>query len=494
MRVIVLVLFLLLIFSFLYGAVITIGPNKEILVDGKPFFPIMQWLQSRSRMADEKQYGINVFVGQGDSSTALQYCDEAKLQGVWAVPSWDASQVDSVKNHPALLGWVFGDEPDLQSNQVPPSAIQTQYNEIKSKDPNHITFLTLTAGFYSEFSLPAWMGGSDAYYYEYPKYTDVIGFDLYPIYGWCRVDWVYRVGNACDELKNKYGKGQKSLYTWIECAKTSGQWCDISSREPDDGPYDYEIKCEIWHAIVKGANAIGYFTHSWECPGYTQWCVSTSQGEMLKKENAKITALTNVLCSSNSSLNITKNVVGVGGGNGRVDILAKEYGGNLYIIAVNVINITGTADTQQVTFTVPGLSGTIQVYDEGRSINPSGNSFTDTFTKTNPVHIYVISSSSSSGGGVNPLDTIRVYPNPFKIGEGKTLKIDNITPPNVKLKIYTSNGETIRELNENEFNNLGYILWDGKDSGGKEVSAGIYYYVVEDENGNKKTGKIGVNK
>jgi len=206
MRVIVLVLFLLLIFSFLYGAVITIGPNKEILVDGKPFFPIMQWLQSRSRMADEKQYGINVFVGQGDSSTALQYCDEAKLQGVWAVPSWDASQVDSVKNHPALLGWVFGDEPDLQSNQVPPSAIQTQYNEIKSKDPNHITFLTLTAGFYSEFSLPAWMGGSDAYYYEYPKYTDVIGFDLYPIYGWCRVDWVYRVGNACDELKNKYGK------------------------------------------------------------------------------------------------------------------------------------------------------------------------------------------------------------------------------------------------------------------------------------------------
>jgi hypothetical protein len=66
------------------AATVTIGANKEVVLDGKPFFPIMQWVQNASLMASEKQYGFNTFVGQGDNSTALQYCDEAKKQGVYA--------------------------------------------------------------------------------------------------------------------------------------------------------------------------------------------------------------------------------------------------------------------------------------------------------------------------------------------------------------------------------------------------------------------------
>jgi len=33
----------------------------------------------------------------------------------------------------------------------------------------------------------------------------------------------------------------------------------------------------VWQAITKGAKAIGYFTHSWECDGYTQFCLSAEQ-------------------------------------------------------------------------------------------------------------------------------------------------------------------------------------------------------------------------
>ena len=484
---------------FAFGAV-TVGSNKEILVNGKAFFPIMQWAQSRGSMATQKQYGFNTFVGQGDSSTALQWCDAARAQGMYGVPSWNSAQVDSVKNHEALMGWVFGDEPDLQSNAVLPSAIQTQYDDIKSRDPGHLAFLTLTAGFYSELSLPAWMSGSDANYYEYPKYADCIGFDLYPIYGWCKPEWLPRMGKACDELKNKYAKGTRPLYTWIECCRTSGKWCNNASRGlPDDGPYDYEVKCQIWDAIAQGANAIGYFTHSWE-PSYTQFAISTAQGEMLKAEHAKITALSDVLCSADTAKTVTKSAKAVSAGNdGVINIKAKEYLGNIYLIAVNIVNITGAAETQQGTFNVPGLAGgTVAVYGENRSITAAGTSFSDTFTKTDNVHIYVINGSPTTSGNngtsSNPLVNIKAYPNPFKIEAGRTVKITQISAPDVKVRIHDSIGNIVRELYEKDFNNLGFVQWDGKDTAGNNIPGGVYYYIAEDTSGNRKTGRIAVTK
>ncbi|HMD67306.1 MAG TPA: hypothetical protein VKF42_00410, partial [Chitinivibrionales bacterium] len=355
-----------------FGATMTIGPNKEVLLNGAPFFPIFTWLQNAPLIATEKTYGINTFVGQGDNSTALDYCNAAQAQGVYAVPSWDSGEAASVKTHPAMLGWVFGDEPDLQGNDVTPSAIRTQYNAIKAADPAHITFLTITSGFYSGDALPAWMNNSDSMYYSYPKYTDLIGFDYYPVYGWCRPDWIYKVPGAQDELVNKYCGGTKSTYQWIECVKTSGQWCSIPSRGTYDGPYPNEITDEVWLAIIKGANAIGYFTHSWKCPGYSQCCLSDSQIAMLKKVNGRITALTGALCGPDSKIAVTVQSNDL---KGNIEFRAKEYGGSLYIITAQVINLSGSKDTQQATITVPGLTGSITVYDENRTITPAGTSF-----------------------------------------------------------------------------------------------------------------------
>jgi hypothetical protein len=371
------------------ASTITIGANNEVLVDGKPFFPIMEWLQNAWRIADESSYGINTFVGQGDNSSALEYCDSAKAHNVYAVPSWNAAEVNSVKSHSAMLGWVFGDEPDLQGNKVPPSAIHSQYDSIKANDPGHAAFLTITSGFYSGDAIPAWMNGNDSMYYRYPLYTDLIGFDYYPVYGWCRPDWIYKVGGSQDELVNKYTKGQKSTYQWIECAKTSSQWCSIPSRGVDDGPYDYEIKDEVWLAIAHGANAIGYFTHSWKCPGtaYSQLCLNDTLVAMLKKVNSQITALTNVLCAADSKAAIA---VQLTDSKGSVAFKAKDYNGALYLIAANVIEIAGAKDTQQAKFTVPAINGTVQVYGESRTIIPSGTFFSDMFTKTDPVHIYIV--------------------------------------------------------------------------------------------------------
>jgi hypothetical protein len=453
-----------------FGASVTFGPNNEVLVDGKQFFPIMTWLQNGSRIATEKGYGINTFVGQGDNSTSLAYCNAAQAQGAYAVPSWNAGEVASVKSHPAMLGWVFGDEPDLSSNKVTPSAIRLHYDSIKAVDQTHPAFLTITTGFYSGDGLPAWMNGSDSMYYSYPKYTDLIGFDYYPVYGWCRPDWVYKVGDSQNELVTKYTSNRKSTYQWIECVNTAGQWCSIPSRGTDDGPYPYEITDEVWLAIVNGANAIGYFTHSWKCPGYSQCCISDSQIAMLKQVNGRITALTGPLCSPDSKIAVT---VQGSDTKGKIEFCAKEFGGSLYVIAASVINLTGARDTQQATITVPGLRGTVTVFDENRTITAAGSSFSDKFVKTDPAHVYVVNAGLAVGfdktAGDAPSFSVVKH-----VGYGPTVNF--FAPPGLsrEIKIYCCSGVLLRTIAVN----TGAAVWDCADSKGTKLGAGVYYAAV----------------
>jgi|GEM_PF-2950996 hypothetical protein len=458
-----------------FGATVTIGPDKEVMLNGKPFFPIMTWLQNASSIATEKTYGINTFVGQGDGSTALAYCNEAQNQGVYAVPSWNAAQASSVAAHPAMVGWVFGDEPDLQGNDVPPSFIRTQYDSIKARDSSHVTLLTITAGFYSGDGLPAWMNGSDSMYYSYPNYTDMIGFDYYPVYGWCRPDWIYKVGESQNELVTKYTKNLKSTYQWIECVNTSGQWCSIPSRGADDGPYPYEIADEVWLAIINGANAIGYFTHSWKCPSYSQCCVSDSQIAMLKQVNGRITALTGALCTADSKIAVT---VQTGDPKGKIDFCTKEFGGSLYVLAASVINLTGCLDTQQATITVPGLQGTVTVFDENRTITPTGTTFTDKFAKTDPAHIYVVNSGLSVGSDTKA-NAVSAFTHARYVGHGPTVNFVVSPVSSRDIKIYSCSGVLLRTLAVT----AGTAAWNCEDSKDNRLGAGVYYAAVSGSGG-----------
>ncbi|MDD5688635.1 MAG: carbohydrate binding domain-containing protein [Elusimicrobia bacterium] len=91
------------------------------------------------------------------------------------------------------------------------------------------------------------------------------------------------------------------------------------------------------------------------------------------------------------------------------------------------------------------------------------------------------------------LTTVKLYPNPYNPAtavDGK-LKVINL-PMNSVMKLYTVAGRFVRELNEVDYGNLGWIEWDGKNSDGDEVAKGVYIYQIEDVAGSKKTGKIGL--
>jgi len=84
------------------------------------------------------------------------------------------------------------------------------------------------------------------------------------------------------------------------------------------------------------------------------------------------------------------------------------------------------------------------------------------------------------------LRDVRVYPNPFTIGEDEYLIWDRI-PENSYVEIYTVTGQKINLL---KLKGSGRILWDVKDLNKKYVSPGVYFYILFDEKKRVKRGKI----
>lgn len=88
----------------------------------------------------------------------------------------------------------------------------------------------------------------------------------------------------------------------------------------------------------------------------------------------------------------------------------------------------------------------------------------------------------------NSFQLLGNYPNPFN----PSTKISFTLPQNekVKISIYNSLGEKIRELFDEELSaGLNEKPWDGKDDSGKIVSSGVYLYKIK-TNSNFLTGKM----
>ncbi|HET8605799.1 MAG TPA: hypothetical protein VFL66_02095 [Gaiellaceae bacterium] len=286
--------------------------HGRIELDGRPFFPILQWLQCPSVMDESVRLGVDVFLGNGCRNSDADELAATASRHVWSVLEAPASATG-----PSLLGWHFQDEPD--GNGTPPAAIARRYARVRGRG---VSFLTVTADFAS------WSKRrSPALYRAYARATDVIGTDVYPVTGWCRPDWLPRVGETQRELVRL--AGGRPTFQWIEAESTSTRWC--TGR----GVTAPELRAEVWDAIANGAKAIGYFTHSWR-PDYSQFRVSPPVQAEMRRTDTQIRAFAPAILGTPLPLRVDWR-------GGRVDAIARRAGGRTYVFAVNVARTPATA-------------------------------------------------------------------------------------------------------------------------------------------------------
>ena len=130
----------------LKGPAVEIGKNRELRVGGKPFFPLMVFAVEPNRIDDAAAIGANViaegcFEPQVSSHFAAthtnkDFLDKLAAKAMYGVFGADARTI----GHPALLGWIHVDEPDVVASRALVSIAKrnelNQKYEAVNKDPN----------------------------------------------------------------------------------------------------------------------------------------------------------------------------------------------------------------------------------------------------------------------------------------------------------------------------------------------------------------------
>ncbi|MDP6524201.1 MAG: hypothetical protein QGI24_03870 [Kiritimatiellia bacterium] len=250
------------------------------------------------------------------------------------------------------------------------------YRVIKAADPSRPVFMTLTGNFHPFFKKWPEEEREDLYG-GYIKSTDVVGYDIYPIYGWNKPEWIHLVQEATELLWQM--ADPRPVYAWIETSK-GGQWTGPLDRQKEVRPR--HIRAEVWMSICRGATAIGYFTHIWK-PGYNQFGVPEANRKALREINDQITRLTPEILGAQPKQRVSLDSGGV-----KVDMMARRGGKDLTVFAVNYDE---QLKKSEVKFMVPGLKAgaEVGVVDENRTIRSGAGSFTDSFEPL-AVHIYRI--------------------------------------------------------------------------------------------------------
>lgn len=84
--------------------------------------------------------------------------------------------------------------------------------------------------------------------------ADVVGFDVYPIFGYGTPGWLNHPASGVKQLIQI--AESRPVFIWIESGKGS-KWMPYE-KQPDVLPHHTHY--QVWSALINGATAIGYFT------------------------------------------------------------------------------------------------------------------------------------------------------------------------------------------------------------------------------------------
>ena len=324
------------------GAISASTRGGSILVNGSPWIPLMVYGACSTFYPSLLADGITLFAQNpcGGLEEQLPALSGRALSA--GIAGGDDSPTGSGR-----IGAFYPDEADARGargDSLPPVA-----------QPG-LSLLTLSNHVFSGASPPP---GGRGIYAGLIARTDVVGFDLYPLQGWCRRDRLIDVYTAQEELNGL--AGPRPTFQWIEAA---GMNCPT---EPSVAITPDTVRAEAWLAIAGGARGLGFFPAAWT--GDVGGAIARVAGEV----DALLPAITG------PRLHVDVQPEG-----GLVRAAAWSYAGATYVAAVNA----GTA-AADISLRVPGVgSRVMSVLGENRTVRVAGDVVTDNLDPLQ-VHLYV---------------------------------------------------------------------------------------------------------
>lgn len=215
--------------------------------------------------------------------------------------------------------------------KVAPEEIARQYAALKQADTSHPVYLNLTAGFFPQFARYEEVTAS-AIYPAYCRATDIVGYDLYPVTGWGRPEWVPLIAPVTRKLR-ELAPPQVPVWVILECT-TKLRWVSqehLNRIGRPQGATAAELRAMVWMALLNGAKGIGYFPHRWD--PYQPCDISEELQAEMKRTNRQLTQWASVLLGPEVAGMVE--VEAVEGGPVEFMVRRAEEGGFPHLFLVN---------------------------------------------------------------------------------------------------------------------------------------------------------------
>jgi hypothetical protein len=229
---------------------VTVGPNNELLMDGKPFFARGFMGGSPDVYGPVAKAEYNVGMTFNDSvESATKFMDGCAKMGMFMVtglpnrfmaakdPEGLREAVRKVRNHPALLGYYFPDEPSPTKEGLAPEDFAKYYKIMVEEDPYHPVMTTLCEPELTD---------------EYAPALDLILLDPYPVTKSPRPltmvsDWMLRARELVADRKPVWFVPQTFGGDVIEGCPASYSWLTPSPAQE---------RCMIYLGLATGAQGL----------------------------------------------------------------------------------------------------------------------------------------------------------------------------------------------------------------------------------------------
>ncbi len=383
-----------------------IRPDSQLLLNGKPFFPIMlspapnpgeKAPDGREGLELMKEYGVNsirtgMFRNEPwNEKTEKEldaYLDWMHGYGmVAALNLRELSVVDDLNSpladhmrrfvskyrmHPAVAAWKTMDEPQWGKSSL--AGCRNAYQFLHENDPEH----------------PAWMNhapkGTTEQLAEYSEWCDITGVDIYPVsipmgkHGDLPNRDLSSVGDYvrwCQEFSHH----KKPIWMVLQVT-----WSGVRETNPVLRPTPHQERFMIYDAIISGASGLLFFGSNVRLYGQDAelgycWSYWTKVLGPIVKEVGVGSALYPVISAPRVKAPVSVQ------SDGDIEFIAREIDGALYILAARRDR---SMECVRATFSLPAGYGKAEVLYEDREPYLDEQGLSDYFW-SHDVHVYRIS-------------------------------------------------------------------------------------------------------